>query len=129
MLPHPTYLRTLSSCFTVESGTECSEHIAYLTEKAKLLPDHERCVSLLLDEIYVTPKVSYKAGTVEGFAENCDMSEATTVQAFMMSSILSSKKDVAALIPIKNLTASFLKEVTMKVILMVEQAGYKVVCL
>ena len=42
MLPHPTYLRTLSSCFTVESGIECNEHIAYLTEKAKLLPEHER---------------------------------------------------------------------------------------
>ncbi len=129
MLPHPSYLRTLSSCFTVESGTECNEHIAYLTEKAKLLPEHERYVSLLLDEIYVTPKVSYKAGTVEGFAENCDVSEATTVQAFMMSSILSSKKDIAALIPIKNLTATYLKELTLKVIVMVEQAGYKIVCL
>ena len=99
-LPHPTYLRTLSSCFAVEAGVECSEHIAYLTEKAKLLPEHERYVSLMLNEIYVKPKVSYKAGTVEGFAENCDMSQATTVQAFMMSSILSSKKDIAALVPI-----------------------------
>jgi len=84
LLPHPTYLRTLSSCFEVDAGTECNEHIAYLTEKAKLLTERERYVTLLLDEIYVNPKVSYKAGTVAGFAENGDMEHATTVQAFMI---------------------------------------------
>jgi hypothetical protein len=73
--------------------------------------------------------MSYKASTVEGFADNSDMSQATTVKAFMISSILSHKKDVAALIPIKNLTASYLKEMTVKVISAVEKAGYKVVCL
>jgi len=51
-------------------------------------------------------KVSYKAGTVEGFAEDSNMSQASTVQAFMISSILSHMKDVAALIPIKNLACS-----------------------
>jgi len=122
-------LRTLSSCFSVESGAECNEHFAYLTEKAKLLGEHERHVTMLLDEIYVSPKISYKAGTVEGFATNCDMSQATTVQAFMICSILSSKKDIAALIPIKNLTAAYLTELTLKMINLVERAGYRVVCL
>ena len=41
LLPHPTYLRTLASCFAVDAGTGCNEHIAYLTEKAKLLPERE----------------------------------------------------------------------------------------
>jgi len=56
ILPHPTYLRTLSSCFVVEAGFECIEHIAYLTENTKLLPEHERNIILMLDEIYVSPK-------------------------------------------------------------------------
>jgi len=129
LLPHPTYLRTLSSCFEVDTGTECNEHIAYLTEKARLLTERERYVTLLLDEIYVNPKVSYKAGTVAGFAENGDMVHATTVQAFMISSILSNKKDMAALVPIKNLTAAYLHELTLKAINIVEKAGYKVMCL
>jgi hypothetical protein len=120
ILPHPTYLRTLSKCFTVEPGTECNAHVAYLTEKAKLLQEHELYVTLLLDEIYVNPKISYKAGCVDGFAVNCDLSQATTVQAFMISSVLSSQKDIAALVPIKNLTALYLKELTSKVISMVE---------
>ena len=42
------------------------------------MPERERYAILMLDEIYVKPKVSYKAGTVEGIAENCDMSQATT---------------------------------------------------
>jgi hypothetical protein len=95
VLPHPTYLRILSSCLSVEPGTDCNEHIAYLTEKAKLLPERERYAILMLDEIYVKPKVSYKAGTVEGFAENCDMSQATTVQAFMIMFYLSSLLQLA----------------------------------
>jgi hypothetical protein len=129
ILPHPTYLRTLSKCFTIESGTESNAHVAYLTQKAKLLQPHERVVVLLLDEIYVSPKISYKAGSVEGFADNCDLSQATTVQAFMICSVLSSKKDMAALVPVKNLTAAYLKELTQKVLSMVEGAGYQVLCI
>ena len=128
MLPHPTYLRTLSSCLKVEPGMQCNAHVAYLTQKAQLLQPHERDVSLLLDEIYVNPKVGYKAGTLEGFATNCDMTQATTVQAFMITSVLSNNKDVAALVPVKNLTACFLKELTLQVISMVEKAGFRVLC-
>jgi len=39
---------------------------------------------------------------VKGFAANCDMTQATTVQAFMICSILSHRKDIAALMPVKN---------------------------
>ena len=129
LLPHPTYLRTLSKCFAVEPGTECNAHFAYLAQKARLLSEHERHVTLLVDEIYCNPKVSYKAGTVEGFAENCELSQATTVQAFMICSVLSHVKDVAALVPIKNLTACYLKELIVKVVKMVEQAGFRVLCI
>ena len=129
MLPHPVYLRKLSSCFTVEPGTECNAHLTYLTKKCQLLEPHERYVTMLLDEIYVQPKVSYKGGTVKGFAANCDMTQATTVQAFMICSILSHRKDIAALVPVKNLTAPYLKDITMHIIRMVEKAGFRIVCL
>jgi hypothetical protein len=98
-LPFVSYLFAhcgiLSSCLSVEPLTDCNEHIAYLTEKAVLLPERERYDILMLDEIYVKPKVSYKAGTVEGFAENCDMSQATTGQAFMIMFYLSSLLQLA----------------------------------
>ena len=47
----------------------------------------------------------------------------------MISSIPYSKKDMAALIPIRNLTAAYLHEFTLKAIDIVEKAGYRVVCL
>jgi hypothetical protein len=85
----------------------------------------------MLDEIYVTPKASYKSGALLGFAENyqSDPIQSTTVQAFMISSILSKHKDVAALLPVKNMDASFLHSSTMKVLELVERAGFKVVAL
>jgi CO/xanthine dehydrogenase Mo-binding subunit len=47
---------------------------------------------------------SYKGGRIVGMASNAVGSEASTVQAFMMCSLLSSNKDVAAMVPVKNLT-------------------------
>jgi len=129
MLPHPSYLRKMSTCFTVSPGSDCSAQTAYLTQKAQLLACHERDVSLLLDEIYVNPKVSYKGGALAGFAANCDLNQATTVQAFMICSVLSRNKDIAALVPIKNLTSDYLKQLTLQVLTAVENAGFRVLCI
>ena len=62
-------------------------------------------------------------------ASNAVDSEASTVQTFMICSLLSANKDVAAMIPVKNLNASYLTELTRKVIIMLEKVGYVVFCL
>jgi len=128
-LPHPSYLRQLTSCFSqcCQSLTDDDAHFVYLKQKCGALAEHERLVVLLLDEIYVKPRVTYKGGSLQGFAENsADTVEATTVQAYMISSVLSKHKDVAALQPIKNLDMSFLHDSVSKVLCLVERAGYKV---
>ena len=66
--------------------------------------------------------------------ENCPdlttgLTQATTVQAFMLCSLLSSNTDMAALVPVKNINGKFLKDLTVDVMRMVENAGFKVVCL
>lgn len=132
VLPHPVYLRTLSSGFTMEPGVKCDTHAKYLEKKCKLLAVHERFVTLLLDEIYVNPRITYKAGNLQGFASNsteCAMTQATTVQAFLMCSLLSDNTDMAALVPVKNINGKYLTDITMNVIRMVENAGYRVVCI
>jgi hypothetical protein len=68
---------------------------------------------LLLDEIYVQPRATHKGGHVIGMAVNSPLEQATTVQSFMLCSLLSSNKDVAALVPVKNLTAENLKHYTL----------------
>ena len=132
-LPHMSYLRQLSSCFSESSKTLTGDdsHFVYLKQKCSMIAEHERLSALLIDEIYVSPKIDFKGGSLQGFAENtaadADSVEATTVQAFMLTSVLSKNKDIAALQPVKNLDASFLNDSLLKVIRLVEQAGYKVV--
>jgi Transposase protein len=122
-LPHPSYLRSLSSCFTLNNE---ESHFIYLQQKCNVLNESERSVVLLLDEIYVKPKVTYKGGSLQGFAENADSAQATTVLAYMISSVMSKNKDVAALQPIINLDVSYLYDRIMKVLHLTEKAGYKV---
>ena len=132
MLPHPVYLRSLTRGLNMEPGVKPSMHCKYLEQKCQLLDEHERFVALLLDEIYVNPKVTYKAGNLDGFASNmpqASLTQATTVQAFMLCSLLSSNTDMAALVPVKNINGKFLKDLTVDVMRMVENAGFKVVCL
>jgi len=128
-LPHVSYIKRLSSVFSLSGGLHESDHAVYLKHKAQLLEPHELHVMLLLDEIYVEPKTTYKGGSLTGMASNIPSEQASTVQTFMMCSLLSPNKDVAAMVPVKNLTAEYLKVCTLEVITMLENAGYYVFCL
>jgi len=142
VLPHVSYLRQLSSCFNADYTTLTGERAdcTYLKQKCSVLSEHELLCVLMMDEIYVSPKITYKGGSLHGFAMNCVTSssssssssntvEAGTVQAFMISSVFSKNKDVAALQPVKNLDTSFLHDSVMKVLRMIENVGYKIVAL
>jgi len=128
-LPHVSYLKRLSSVFSLSSGLQDNEHAHYLQEKAQVLQPHERHVMLLLDEIYVNPKTTYKGGSVSGAAVNSPGEEATTVQTFMICSLLSANKEVVAMVPVKSLTAEYLKTCTLKVLGMLDKVGFNVFCL
>ena len=104
-LPHPVYLRSLTRGLYMEPGVKPSMHSKYLEQECKLLNKHERFIALLLNEIYVNTKVTYKAGNLDGFASNmppASLTQATTVQAFTFC-LLSSNTDMAALVPVKNI--------------------------
>jgi hypothetical protein len=60
-LPHPSYLRLLSSCFSqcYKSLTDDDAHFIHLKQKCALLTDDERPCVLMMDEIYVSRKVLY----------------------------------------------------------------------
>ena len=63
---------------------------------------YERHVMLLLDEIYVEPKATYKCGSVTGMASYVPSEQASTVQTFVVCSLLSTNKDVAVMVPVKT---------------------------
>ena len=129
ILPHTSYLRKMSSVFSVNGDLTEGGHVTYLKYKASLLQENERHVIVMLDEIHVNPKISYKGGSLVGMSSNNMEDQATTVQAFMICSLLSSNKDIAALIPVKSMNATYLKDCTVKVIRMLEDCGYFVICL
>ena len=127
-LPNLSYLRRQSAVFSIGSSQD-STHAIYLKNKADLLKFEERYIVVMLDEIHCNPKQVYKGGSLVGTAINKPNEEATTVQTFMLCSLLSHNKDVAGMIPVKSLTAKYLKECKIKIINTLENAGNFVICL
>lgn len=83
----------------------------------------------MLDEIHLKHQLSYKGGKLEGAAVNCSLAEANTAQVFMILSLLSKNKDVVAIVPVRNLTGQLLHELCRKMLLMLHNVGFTVVCL
>lgn len=107
---------------------EKSVHEEYLKQKCQNMNERERNVILMIDEIHVANKMAYKEGKLEGSASNSSLTEASTAQVFMISSILSKYKDVVAIIPMKNMNANMLHGMLLKVLKMLHTTGYSVIC-
>jgi len=90
------------------------------------MSDDERIVNLLLDEIHVSPTLSYKSGTLYGVSSN-SMAPATSLQAFMITSLKSSDKDIVALYPVRNMNAETLKNLLNIVLEQLHILGYTVI--
>ena len=99
-----------------------------MRENVANLKSEEKLVNLLLDEIHVKKSLTYKGGRLYGGSVNSNK-PATTIQAFMISSLLSKTKHVAALYPVCNLTADTLYDLTIKVLNFLHGLGYRVVSL
>lgn len=97
----------------------------------KCLEDKEKCINVMLDKIYIKPTISYKGGKIEEFGKGVDGVScgevATTVQTFMLTSIMSKNKDVVGLYPNKNLKAEHLRDLFVQVIKALTIAGYIII--
>lgn len=130
-MPHPAYLKTFTSKLGVGKSGIDDSHWKYLRKKVALLSDNERLCNLLLDEVYVKPELSYRGGKLEGVALNSnidknDVTLATTVQTFMISSIVKKNKEIVGLFPCTNLTANYLHETVLEILKMLSEIGFKV---
>ena len=129
-LPHPVYLRQFLC--KIGHNTPCigPSQIAFLREKSKYLQDSDKVVTVMLDEVYVNSKLSYKAGKILGMADNGSETEtAGTMQVFMAASLHSDYKDVLALFPVKNMCADTLLKLTTEILKVMNDLGFDVVCL
>ncbi|GBM96249.1 hypothetical protein AVEN_126711-1, partial [Araneus ventricosus] len=128
ILPHPVYIKKLSNALKGPSSVSNNNHIMYLQKKNEMLSPHEKLICLLIDEIYVNPGLNDKGGKLLGKAENANQ-QANTIQAFMITSLFSKYKEIVALVPMKNQTADDLYCQTLKVLQMLNDCKYNVLCL
>ena len=93
--------------------------------KVKYLNPKELHVNILLDEIHIKPCITYKNSKLSGATDKG--ATATSLHCVMISSLLSSNKDVAALIPAKNLTAENLCNILKSLLKRLVEAQYNVI--
>ena len=127
-LPHPNYIRKLSSNSEIDSPGCEESHKRYLQQHLCALKEEERLVNFMLDEIHIKSLLGYKGGKMKGSATNTS-GLANSLQAFMVSSLRSSYKDIVALYPVKNITADNLLSYTINTLKILHEVGYKVISL
>ncbi len=119
-LPSETTLWKL----TRHVGAPIEDGDAYLQLRFEKLPQPERVVNLLIDEIYVKKKVEYTSGEFTGLTPT--NATASTVLSFMVSSTCSKYRDIVAFYPISGLTAEKLHKCFMEVLERLCQIGFHV---
>jgi hypothetical protein len=80
----------------------------------------------MIDEIHLQPYMDYKGGNVVG-ASAKDSSLATAAHVFMIQSLLSPKKEVVHILPVRKLTSDGLYNVIISVIVGLESVGLTVI--
>lgn len=127
-LPHPSTIERLCSSFHLDPKIEQSEEnfLLYARNKFQYLKPNEILTSLMIDEIHLKPYFDYKGGNVAGKSANNEKA-ANAAYVFMLHSFLSDFSDVVHVLPVNNINADFLHEFVKKVILGLEEIGYRVI--
>ena len=76
-------------------------------------------------EIHVLSSLTYSGSIVNEISIN-NNNEATTLQAFMIASIVSKYKDVITLLPLQNLTTDYLYDITNFILKPLNDTSFKV---
>lgn len=124
-LPHPSTLKNLIPAMSKSSDFDIGK---YLKIKTNSLSSREKIVAVQMDEIYVKSTLNYTGGKLIGTASNAQES-ATTVQAFMLSSIFGNYTEIVGLIPMKKMTAVDLRANLLQTIQRVQSAGFTVLAI
>lgn len=129
ILPSPGTLRSVCSKLNTDPQREQNENfLNYVKRKFSFLTEKDKLVLLLMDEVYVKPQMDYKQGTVVGSA--ADKNElAKTAYVFMISSLLSSFKDVVHILPVANADGIQLCTIVKRIIIGLEDIGFTVLAI
>jgi hypothetical protein len=127
LLPHPRTIKRMSSALSLSPMSEQNDNnfMKYLRQKFTHLKPQDKKVVLMIDEIHLKPYLDYRAGNIVGMAFDSEKL-ATSAHVFMISSVTSSYKDVAHVLPVRSLTFVELHHFIRKVITSLEDIGFHV---
>lgn len=98
----------------------------YLRLKSDNLTEREKFVVLQVDEMYVAQGYNFRGGKITGVAHNSTNEQANAVQAFLISSIAGRMREIVALVPVKQSTASLLSQMIVKAVEVIQSCGFVV---
>ena len=126
LLPSERLLRTYSSPLTVNVGLG-QDRMEYLQSVASKMNDLQKCVALIVDEMYIKSEVAFSGGMLHGYAENKDGAEAaTTIVTVMMQSLCGDFRDIVSYYPVKQLTGDDETTYVRDAVVFLESLGMKV---
>lgn len=122
-MPHPDTIRRLCSSYVINPIKEQQE-VSFLYAKriVSTLKEHEKTVTLMLDEVHLQSFFDCKAGFVTGAA-------AKTAHVLMIQTLHSSNKDVVHTLPVEQIDAKALHDFLRKLILDFEASGFRIIAL
>ena len=107
ILPHYKHLRSFTSA--LGSDLKLTEPAkTYLKARFSKLNEEDKCVSLIMDEVYVLKSVQYTNGQFYGLQNN----EVTkTLLCVMVKSVCGKYRDIVSMTPITNINSKKLRTV------------------
>ena len=120
------HLKRIAINLKITPGISIVENKTCLKTKFENLNENCKKGNILHDDI--KPNTCKKSNKFIGFANNIDPCDrATTVQAFMYTSLFSQEKKIIVLIPVKKLNAEELLKMTKDVLYLMESIGFRVI--
>lgn len=102
--------------------------LSYVKRVVNSDKEHERTITLMIDEVHLQSCFDQKAGFVTGAAANSS-NPAETAHVFIIQSLLSSNKNVVHILPVAQINSKVLHDFFRKLIIDLEASGFKVIAL
>ena len=106
-LPTTRTFRKYSSPYG-DSVRNYDENAKYLKEQFKNVNPRDKYITLKFDEVQIKKNLEYKQKEITGYSDNRPDELASHVQAYMISSLFSSYKEIVRLIPVHRQNTDFL---------------------
>lgn len=126
-IPHYRNLQKIINQRSIKSVHK--NPLQYIEVNVNLLKDFEKIVVLQMDEIHINSLFSYKGGSIIGGSSVNSNKNATSVHALLISSLMSSYRDIVRLIPVETAKAEYLYEIVKATIIDLEKISVKVIAI